>query len=79
MGNGNAPYLAERGMFSLNLRGDVPKQGDQLALKLNWSARNMLKQPVSGLVELAIRIVSRESTVTGSTVDLGGRPPGGNR
>jgi type I restriction enzyme M protein len=73
-GSGNTPYLAERGRFSLNLRGDVPKQGDQLALRLSWSARNLLEQPVSGVVELAIRIVSRESTAPTTAADLGGSP-----
>ncbi|MGJ5195202.1 N-6 DNA methylase [Bradyrhizobium sp. HKCCYLRH1030] len=73
-GSGKTPYLAERGRFSLNLRGDVPKQGDQLALRLSWSARNLLEQTVKGVVELAIRIVSRESIAPTTAADLGGSP-----
>ncbi|MBU5637505.1 N-6 DNA methylase [Geomonas sp. Red69] len=68
------PYLAERQLFSLNLRGDVPKLGNQLSLQLNWSATNLVGQPLSGVVEIAVQIVTPEEPVSSLGIGLGGSP-----
>ncbi len=68
------PYLPEHGVLPLNLRGDVPKQGSQLELRLNWSARNLAGQPVSGEMELAIQMAEPEERATTLSEELGGSP-----
>jgi type I restriction enzyme M protein len=45
-GSAQTHYLAERGAITLNLHGDVPKQGSQLNLQLKWTARNLANQTV---------------------------------
>jgi type I restriction enzyme M protein len=73
-GSGKTPYLAERGVLPLNLHGDAPKRGRQLALQLHWSARNLADQPVEGVVELAIQVVEAELSAATSSAVLGGSP-----
>lgn len=73
-GSTKASYLAERSALTLNLRGEVPKQGDQLALRLHWQARTLTGQSVSGDIELAIRVVESELVTTILDADLGGSP-----
>jgi len=73
-GLAQTPYLPERGMLPLNLRGDVPKQGSRHELRLNWSARNLAGQPVSGEVELAIHMAAPDELTVKSSVELGGSP-----
>jgi type I restriction enzyme M protein len=73
-GRGKTPYLPEHGSFSLNLRGDVPKQGDRLSLQLSWSARNLADHSVAAEIELAIQIAKPELTPATLSTDLGGSP-----
>jgi type I restriction enzyme M protein len=73
-GIGNTPYLPESSVFSLNLRGDVPKQGNKLSLQLNWSARNLADNSVGGVIELAIQIANSELAPATLSADLGGSP-----
>jgi type I restriction enzyme M protein len=68
-----APYLAERDLFAIHLRGDVPKQGGDLSLRILWQARALSGQLVSGEIELAIRVSEREQVDTAGA-DLGGSP-----
>lgn len=73
-GVAEVPYLAERGALTLNLRGDVPKQGNRLSLQLRWQARNLSGHPVSGDVELVVRLSKPEEVSRIQKADLGGSP-----
>ncbi len=73
-GLAETPYLVERGAFTLNLRGDVPKQGGDLALRLRWQAQTLSAQAVGGEIELAIRVAESEQATTALATDLGGSP-----
>jgi type I restriction enzyme M protein len=73
-GVGKSAYLPERGIFSLNLRGDVPKQGSKLSLQLNWSGRNLADHAVGGVIELAIQIARSELAPATLSEDIGGSP-----
>lgn len=68
------PYLTERSTFSISLRGDVPKQGAEFSLRLQWRARALSGQEVGGEVELAIRVVEPEKVASTLPVELGGSP-----
>lgn len=68
------PYLAERGSFAINLRGDVSKQGSELALRLLWRARVLSGQEVEGEIELVIRVSEPEQATSALPVELGGSP-----
>lgn len=67
-------YLAEGGSLSVNLRGDVPKQGGNLTLRLLWQARTLSGQVAEGEIELATRLVHPEQAVTTLATELGGSP-----
>jgi type I restriction enzyme M protein len=73
-GVAQVPYLAERSMLAINLRGDVPKQGDQLTLLLNWQARTLAGGSVNGEIELVIRVTDPEVPATMPSTELGGSP-----
>ena len=73
-GIAQVPYLAEGSVLAINLRGDVPKQGGQLTLLLNWQARTLAGGLVSGEVELAIRVAESELPATTPSAELGGSP-----
>ncbi|AGW91766.1 hypothetical protein N234_17170 [Ralstonia pickettii DTP0602] len=73
-GIAEAPYLAERSAFTINLRGDVPKQGGDLSLRLQWQARTLSGQVVEGEIELAIRVAEPEQAASTLAADLGGSP-----
>lgn len=67
-------YLPERGALAVHLRGDVPKRGGTLSLRLLWQARALSGQQVEDEIELAIRVKETEH-VTGATIpELGGSP-----
>lgn len=68
------PYLAERGAFAINLRGDVPKQGGDLSLRLLWNARSLSGQAVRGDIELVVRVSEPELAVGALPAELGGSP-----
>lgn len=68
------PYLAERGALALNLRGDVPKQGGNLSLRLLWRARALSGQEVKGNIELVVRVAERERAAVEMSAELGGSP-----
>lgn len=68
------PYLAERGNFAVNLRGDVPKQGSDLSLRFWWQARALTGQVLEGEIELAIRLAAPEQVATSLTSELNGSP-----
>lgn len=68
------PYLAERGIFVILLRGDVPKQGGDLSLRLLWQGRALSGQSVEGEIELAIRVVESEQVDSILAEELGGSP-----
>ncbi|WP_147473005.1 MULTISPECIES: N-6 DNA methylase [Pseudomonas] len=68
------PYLAERSTFVISLRGDVPKQGSDLSLRLQWQARALSGQVVEGAIELAIRVAEPELMASTLAAELGGSP-----
>lgn len=73
-GTAEIPYLVERGVFYIHLRGDVSKQGGDLSLRLLWRARTLSGQPVEGEIELVIRVTDPESAGGASPAELGGSP-----
>ena len=73
-GTAQTPYLAERAALAINLRGDVPKQGDQLSLRLNWQARTLAGHAVGGEVELALRVTEPQLHDAMPRAELGGSP-----
>jgi type I restriction enzyme M protein len=73
-GGAKLPYLPERGVFSINLRADVPKKPGQLSVRLKWTARTLAGQTKSGEVELPFRIAAAELTAAMEGVELGGSP-----
>ena len=61
--------------LALTLRGETPKQGERLALRLHWEGRTLTERKVSGVMELAIRIASPGVATAGSALEeLGGNP-----
>lgn len=71
----SSSYLAERGELPLTLRGDTPKVGDRLVLKLQWQGRTLTGRELSGVLELAIRVANPTvATVPGALEALGGNP-----
>lgn len=68
------PYLAERGAFGINLRGDVPKQGGDLTLRLLWRARALSGQEVEGEIELVTRVADPRPASGALPAELGGSP-----
>ena len=67
-------YLTERGAFGLHLRGDVPKRGGDLSLRLLWQARALSGQQIEDEIELAIRVKETEQVAGASVPELGGSP-----
>lgn len=68
------PYLAERDAFAIQLRGDVPKQGGDLSLRLLWRALALSGRAVVGEIELVIRVAEPEPAAGVSPAELGGSP-----
>lgn len=68
------PYLAERAAFSIHLRGDVPKQGDDMSFRLLWQASTLSGQMIKGEVELAIRVTEPKQVASTLAAELGGSP-----
>lgn len=68
------PYLTEGGTFTLHLRGDVPKQGGDLLLRLQVEARALTGQVIEGEFELPIRVVDPDDVVSSLARELGGSP-----
>ena len=73
-GSISIPFLAERGTITINLRGDVPRNSDNLTLKLSWQAHTLSGQLVVGSVELAIRVVPQDVPFSTIEETLGGSP-----
>jgi len=73
-GSAEVPYLAERDVFVLHLRGDISKRGTDLSLRLLWQARALSGQPVKGEIELVISVTAAESIGRTSAASLGGSP-----
>jgi type I restriction enzyme M protein len=74
-GIASSSYVAERGGVPLKLRGDTPKRGERLALQVQWQARTLTGRDLSGVISLAIRIVSPTTSTTESALEaLGGNP-----
>jgi type I restriction enzyme M protein len=73
-GSASTHYLTEGGILVLNLRGDVPKKGDQLPFKINWTARDLSGQSMIDEFELAIQIVRPGLTAATPSAALGGSP-----
>lgn len=73
-GSGECSYLAGQDGFVVQLRGDVPKNGEGLSLHFLWQGRNLMGQVVEGDIELAIRVA--KSIQGGDTLvpELGGSP-----
>lgn len=67
-------YVTERGAFAVHLRGDVPKRGGNLSLRLLWQARALSGQQVQDEIELAIRVKESEQIAGASAPELGGSP-----
>ena len=68
------PYLAEGGAFTIPLRGNVPKQGGDLLLRLQVEARALTGQAIEGEFELPIRVVEPDDGVSSLATELGGSP-----
>lgn len=68
------PYFAEKSTSSINLRGDVPKQGGVLTVRLRWKANALSGQEVEGEIEIAIRVTEPEITTSTSGDELTGSP-----
>lgn len=68
------PYLTEGGTFTIHLRGDVPKQGGDLMLRLQVEARALTGQVIEGEFELPIRVVDSDDVVSSLATELGGSP-----
>lgn len=74
-GIATSSYLAERGELPLTLRGDTPKRGERLSLQVHWQGRTLSGRDMSGVMELAIRIVSPAAATAQSALEaLGGNP-----
>jgi type I restriction enzyme M protein len=67
-------YLAERGAFTIHLKGDVPKQGGDLTLLLVWQGRTLTGQLVEGEIELVIHVTEAEQMTSNLATELGGSP-----
>lgn len=68
------PYLTEGGTFTIHLRGDVPKQGGDLLLRLQVEARALTGQVIEGEFELPIRVVESGDISSTLATELGGSP-----
>lgn len=68
------PYLTEGGTFTIYLRGDVPKHGGDLLLRLQVEARALTGQVIEGEFELPIRVVDSDDVVSSLATELGGSP-----
>lgn len=68
------PYLAEGGVFIINLQGDTSAQGDNLTLRLVWRARVLSGEEVGGTVELVIRVIEPTRIADTISTELGGSP-----
>lgn len=68
------PYLAERGVFAIHLRGDLSKHGGDLSLRLLWRALTLSGQVVEGKIELVIRVAEPEPVAGTLPAELGGSP-----
>ena len=68
------PYLTEGGTFTLHLRGDVPKQGGDLLLRLQVEARALTGQVIEGEFELPIRVVEQDGAAIREVSELNGSP-----
>lgn len=73
-GEGECSYLAEKGCFTVPLRGDVPKQDGDLSLRFLWKGRNLTGQMAEGEIELAIRVVDIDHGGGTLAFELGGSP-----
>ncbi|WP_139144672.1 ATP-binding protein [Janthinobacterium sp. MP5059B] len=73
-GSAEVPYLAEQGRFTLNLRGDVPQQAEQLSLRFQWHATTLSTLSVGSTIELAIRVVKPEQASMQFASNLGSSP-----
>lgn len=69
-GFASSRYLAERGDLPLTLRGVTSKRGDRLSLQVQWQARTLSGSDVSGVMELAIRIVKPTTDPAYSALDV---------
>jgi type I restriction enzyme M protein len=72
----SSSYLAERGELPFTLRGETPKVGDRLTLKVRWRARTLTGRELSGVLELAIRVAPPTVATAhqGVLEALGGNP-----
>jgi type I restriction enzyme M protein len=68
------PYLTEGGTFTIHLRGDVPKQGGDLMLRMQVEARALTGQVIEREFELPIRVFDSDDMVSGLAAELGGSP-----
>lgn len=68
------PYLTEGGGFTIHLRGEVPKRGGDLMLRLQVEARALTGQVIEGEFELPIRVVDSDDVVSSLATELGGSP-----
>lgn len=73
-GGAEIPYLSEGGTFTVHLRGDVPKQGGDVLLRLLVEARALTGQVIEGEFELPIRVVESGDAVSTLATELGGSP-----
>lgn len=67
-------YVPEGGTFPLHLRGDVPKQGGVVTIRVFVQARTLTGAEVSGEFEFPFRVVEQESAADQPVKELGGSP-----
>lgn len=73
-GDAVIPYLSEGGTFTIHLRGDVPKQGGDLMLRLQVEAKTLTEQEIENEFELPIRVVDSNDVVNSLATELGSSP-----
>ena len=73
-GSTEIAYVPEGGTFPLHLRGDVPKRGGVLTLRVLAEARTLTGEVINGEFELPFRVVEEDEAAVPAAIELGGSP-----
>lgn len=68
------PYVPEGGTFPLHLRGDVPKQGGVVTIRVHIEARTLTGAEVNGQVEFPFRVIEHSARADEPARELAGSP-----
>lgn len=68
------PYVPEGGRFPLHLRGDVPRQGGVVAIRVFVEARTLTGAEVNGEFEFPFHVVEQDNAADQPAEELGGSP-----